>query len=1105
MRCIFSKKKNITFVVFCLLILINVVSAVTVDSNYAKQKSVCITNNGNVGENGLVYKIIYPGSDVKTGLIVNSDVNGNIKNCFCSKGGGCSSGSSCNSTYSFSSQYSGETCAITSKDESNGSYEFAYCLDKNNEYVPAAASMTLPENMRYDKNGSGYNVVMKLSDRYKKYANDIKVYVCAGENCEKNAANSNNGLPSDDPNIYPNITFTPYNVTESGVSVYIPAGQKFYFIFKAKTKPECNDTYIYFYQSGTSNADVTDNPDYNGSICTQLRNYEKISTEIEKIRKTVTDESKLQEQINAKINESMIPYCYQTQVNYSVVNEMHEVVEEGKTAIQYQWEAISEMMQSQTEENLTSGSTTVCSFNKDLNSKNINSDGKLLKSGEEAKAYKWTKTGKYWAITCTETAKVSYDRPIAVEGGQGFEYNTNVTVERTCSMKRVSTPKMKDRCTYVAECYGRPGDSEHQGKDAAGPNEEFDSCVYDCDGGKYTQNCINNCYKKVYENDDKYSYDLSNNVNNKDYSISRIECDSYPNTPSRSWNCVARSNHGGSCWSCEGSDCHFTHGNKATFQYEDVCNSDNWCYAIACYEVYTSSGDCSDDPEAEYKKALNASYNEWVTMHDTLRKLTVEGETYEIKIDEEYSCNKGKCLTNTTYYSTNDNSLVSPGTPANRIYKTETAKEEVINDKKISIASKKYSHLGKKEWFDPGLDVSTVKVTREINLKIGSAYIRKNGVWSNKNKMDDDTLRKEGILKSSQNVKYNRTSDLTNTTLDNDSSVYGPYNKYFTNILTKVNVNQPLPFDKNGYPIYDISKVESSSDGGWPYYNPYVSINEDTTKSKYVKNIDVYLVNVGTQHQWGKISTNTTKGKQKSSGEPIDIKCFYGTTLGGAVCDDDSCGSNKNDKGIQYIFRPIELSDVFPNGRDPRFNWTGYATQTTSVGAGQKATESLYGSIVSPEILTENIQNKTDRIYDIDSSEVDYVFVLTSSNIRAIKNYNKNVQDINGDGSRNYLDYDMNCKNYTNSSGVSREICFSKFLDNIRVNSGDNENAQDSNLYVTYGSMKSNTADLENRDSRDLGRQFTIDSRHQIAVCNNSRDYGTKCDTDVHVGGVSSE
>ena len=131
----------------------------------------------------------------------------------------------------------------------------------------------------------------------------------------------------------------------------------------------------------------------------------------------------------------------------------------------------------------------------------------------------------------------------------------------------------------------------------------------------------------------------------------------------------------------------------------------------------------------------------------------------------------------------------------------------------------------------------------------------------------------------------------------------------------------------------------------------------------------------------------------------------------------------------------------------------------------------MYNDAVDPETLIKTIESKGESIYDVsnNSSEIDYEFVLTKENIRNIRSYNKHVRDYNGDGEKNYLDYNMSC--YKNSRG--QEVCTSKFLDNINGNSGSEENSN----FITYS----------------VGG-YGMTERKSIAGCNNAIN-GTECDT----------
>ena len=94
---------------------------------------------------------------------------------------------------------------------------------------------------------------------------------------------------------------------------------------------------------------------------------------------------------------------------------------------------------------------------------------------------------------------------------------------------------------------------------------------------------------------------------------------------------------------------------------------------------------------------------------------------------------------------------------------------------------------------------------------------------------------------------------------------------------------------------------------------------------EYEKNIKISLQNIGTWNQWGKITNNSSSS--------IKINCFYGTTTNGFICNDNDCPSDTGN-GIQYIFRPINLTDMFPNNRNPRFNWTGTINKSTNKATG---------------------------------------------------------------------------------------------------------------------------------------------------------------------------
>ena len=100
---------------------------------------------------------------------------------------------------------------------------------------------------------------------------------------------------------------------------------------------------------------------------------------------------------------------------------------------------------------------------------------------------------------CVEELIVSYGPPVAVKAGMCFEYEVKVESKVTCDyVVKGELPKLSNYkwCTPNPICNSHGAYYYDQG----GPKEEFDQCVKELDGGKYTQGAINKCYKKVYGN-----------------------------------------------------------------------------------------------------------------------------------------------------------------------------------------------------------------------------------------------------------------------------------------------------------------------------------------------------------------------------------------------------------------------------------------------------------------------------------------------------------------------------------------------------------------------------------------------------------------------------
>lgn len=134
-------------------------------------------------------------------------------------------------------------------------------------------------------------------------------------------------------------------------------------------------------------------------------------------------------------------------------------------------------------------------------------------------------------VQCRELLTITYGPPVAVQAGSCFQYEVKVESKVECNAQEVpnSEPKMSlyQVCEPIPTCwYNQP-----QYRNQAGPNEEFDSCILEEDGGKYTQKAINKCYKKVYGNN-KIKKSNVNLALSYDYNVVKMantisECGNY--------------------------------------------------------------------------------------------------------------------------------------------------------------------------------------------------------------------------------------------------------------------------------------------------------------------------------------------------------------------------------------------------------------------------------------------------------------------------------------------------------------------------------------------------------------------------------------------------
>lgn len=661
----------------------------------------------------------------------------------------------------------------------------------------------------------------------------------------------------------------------------------------------CGDSYLgYVIFSAPTYAYIT-NPYYDSKICKDLRSNDQ----------------------NETYKRAYVPDCYSEEVEYFTKIKTGVISED---TIRSDIESLNDVLL-EDKDSSNDISTNYCFYSK--------SDEQ--QSNSSVKSYIYNPfNSKYWAAKCSETVVVSYDPPKKTIAGGGFTYNSKIEVKRTCEPILLKKVESQPACEYSVECYGGPSSNRHTGGAGAGPNEDFDSCIYSCDSGSYTKKCINSCYNLVYKNNNdsdsvSSTFNFSSSLNPtslvNNFSFSRITKVSsglgVGSTTPRGNTIVGNgvtSNNDPQCNKAT-QTCTSEHG--ITYPYANVCNGTS--SPVVCYEVQLSS-QCGGGMNEDEKKKSEEDYNALIKKLKEYEK----SEISELSIIDSYKKNKKNT----------------------ELLKTTWKSEDILNSK-IVVSEVKEEKISSIKYTDSdSKDISRYSVGKTYEVEIPQAYV--------------DVLTAD--------VRYT-SSDIKKESYERDGG-----NKYYTDIKTGA--------FNNYYPV------------DWSYNLKHSTIA--SLKSKYLgNNIKVVFKNIG---------TNQSKGY---TWDEIDINCFYGVynqiniQCEEPICDDSNVkptsppqkdGDNFTNFGIQYMFRQVNLSDLFPD-RNPRYNWNND----------------------SSKMITEKIESMGDNVYN--EENVVYEFTITKSQINEIRKYNKEAES--------YQDYPgMSCS----SKSDGEVVCTSAFMKNNR-------------------------------------------------------------------------
>ena len=219
-----------------------------------------------------------------------------------------------------------------------------------------------------------------------------------------------------------------------------------------------------------------------------------------------------------KTMREAVPYCFteEVSVQYSY-DEVRSWIEDAESLYEAQ-----------------SGSDNIVQDPSYTNVKDVTKTDKLVCDAFSTNNYetmhkyshKETETVNNCTTTCKEEIEVNFSDPVATQAGMCFQYLIEIKSKVVCdSYYTAPRPSKPAVCVPTASCVKSNGYESDKG----GPSEDFDACVQECDGGEYTQNCIDKCYTKVYETSDSKSGKQANrqttfeptpSIFTTDYSIS---------------------------------------------------------------------------------------------------------------------------------------------------------------------------------------------------------------------------------------------------------------------------------------------------------------------------------------------------------------------------------------------------------------------------------------------------------------------------------------------------------------------------------------------------------------------------------------------------------
>lgn len=559
---------------------------------------------------------------------------------------------------------------------------------------------------------------------------------------------------------------------------------------------------------------------------------------------------------------------------------------------------------------------------------------------------------------CEEAVRVEYGPPVASKAGLCFEYKVKVTSYVKCTTKFTANPPQEDTgyCNPPPRCVSTKG--VERKKPQAGPSQEFDSCIVECDGGKYTPACSKKCYTKVYGNKKgakklavDYETKVATQLTNGEYSLSE-------------------------------------------------CLADNSSY-YGCY--YYSGGEIRWARAGSYHQYSIDSLGRWYIEKHNAGQYNLSGlgsRKYEADSEGFYRAMyaNGPCTDICNWKNDCGDRYLNPGTAA----KDYKANEKVYEDARRQCAS----------------GVTCSSRTTDLTISINYDTVDESGrVTKTTVKFPYDTKKDTIVSKGKGNENTGDTFNNSYTTLLDRDGCYkesDQKNWYLaewsfpgTYIHNKTGeISFKVPDDTSGW-YYEDKKFcmplnALSVNSKWWEWN--VISGADFSKSCYTRDqIEAELgTNDGTSNGYNIKATAKNFGY---FGWDFNIGCFYG--LRNEICNIDEANVNKKcckppvnppcknppceqTTGVDdYVVRVVNREELFPNKKVP-----GSITQNTRPIGFNWTEDAKILELKNPDYhvdpikLIQDIESTANVLHSNDDAYLDYQFYLTPTTLRKIREYN---------------------------------------------------------------------------------------------------------------------